>query len=646
MKNNLTNLISPIKINSLELKNRAVMPAMGTAYANNDGTINDRLITYLARRAAGGAGLITTEVFAVDKRGKGFPAEAGIWDDSFIPDLTRLTEAVHKEGAAIAVQLHHAGRETAEGIAGAMPEGPSPLPSVMLRQPVEEMSTDRIKEVVTSFGESARRAEESGFDAVEVHGAHGYLLCQFLSPFSNQRTDQYGGSDENRARFVIEVIEKVRQSVSPGFPVIVRISADEMIREGYTIDFSKWLAPRLVKAGADALHVSLGVYSTPGGLSIAAMDVEPGFNLFRAKEIKEIVDVPVIGVGRIHDPRIAEKALAAGEADLISFGRQHLTDPGFINKALENRYEDIRFCIACNQGCIERLMFEFKPTTCVFNPECGEEYNYDLSPSPEPKDVWIAGAGPAGLSAAQYAALKGHRVRIFEASERAGGQLISASAPPNKEVLESWLQWILRQLEKAGIKPEYNTPLTAEMAAEGKPDVVIYAAGSIPTLPPIPGLDKADTLDARDILLGKTKVNPGKTVILGAGYVGMETADYLVDKGSDVTILEQSKFPPVSNMTSHGYFLHRRLKKGGAVLELGAEIKSVENGRITYSKDNNETVELQADSIVTALGATADSELADALETNGVAAIRIGDAKKPGRFLEAIHGGARAALKI
>ena len=407
----LEHLFSPVTINGMTLKNRAVMPAMGTGYGNADGTVSDRLAAYLARRAKGGTGLIITEVCAVDPRGKGFPNEIGAWNDAFIPGLTGLTEAIHRKSGKIALQLHHAGRETFEQAAGGIPEAPSAIPSAVLGQPCEAMDRERIAAVIEAFARAAARARKAGFDAVEIHGAHGYLLNQFLSPFSNQRTDEYGGSEENRSRFVLAIIAAVRKEAGRDFPVIIRISADEMIRGGYDLAFMQRLAPRLVAAGIDAIHCSVGVFSTPGTMSIASMDTEPGFNLFRARAIKEAVNVPVIGVGRINDPELAEKAIAAGDADLISFGRQHLTDPDFIAKAEAGDFGEIRRCVACNQGCIERLSFEMKSATCTFNPSCGREYQGAPALVAGKKRLWVIGAGPAGLSAALAAA-------IFRAWER------------------------------------------------------------------------------------------------------------------------------------------------------------------------------------------------------------------------------------
>ncbi|MCJ7745997.1 MAG: NAD(P)-binding protein, partial [Actinobacteria bacterium] len=422
MATELKNLFSPVRINSLELENRAVMPAMGTGYGDTDGSVTERLVAYLVRRARGGAGLIITEICAVDPRGKGIPTEIGAWSDELIPSLKLIPDAIHAAGGRVALQLHHAGRETFESFAGAQPEAPSPLPSPTMMQPCKEMSADRIAEVTEAYARAAGRAREAGFDAVEVHGAHGYLIEQFLSPLSNQRQDEYGGTDENRVRFAIEIIEAVRKSVGPDFPVLVRVSADELARGGYELPFMEWLAPRLVAAGADAIHASVGVASTPGHYSIASMDTEAGFNLHRARAIKQVVDVPVIGVGRINDPRLADEAIGRGDADLISFGRQHLTDPDFIAKARRGDFDRIRWCLACNQGCIERLAFEIKPITCTINPECGEEYK-GAPEAGASRRVWVVGAGPAGLSAAMSALERGHSVEVFERDSEPGGQL-------------------------------------------------------------------------------------------------------------------------------------------------------------------------------------------------------------------------------
>lgn len=637
-------LFEPITINGMTLANRTVMPAIATGYGNTDGTVTERLAAYLARRARGGTGLIISEACAVTPRGKGFPNEIGAWSDDLIPSLAKIPEAIHREGGRTALQLHHAGRESFEAAAGGKPESPSGIPSVILGQPCEAMSLERVAVVIDAYAKAAGRAKTAGFDAVEIHGAHGYLITQFLSPFSNQRTDAYGGSEENRMRFALEIAEAVRKEVGPDFPVLIRVSTDELIRGGYDLEFMKRLAPRLVAAGVNAIHASVGVYSTPGNLSIASMDTDAGFNLFRARALKEVVKVPVIGVGRITDPHLAEDALARGDADLISFGRQHLTDPDFVNKVKAGRFDDIRQCVSCNQGCIERLSFEMKSTTCTFNPEVGREYK-GAPPKADPaKKIWVVGAGPAGLSAALAAMGRGHAVQVFEKEAEPGGQLQSATRPPHKKVFWTWIDWAIRQLANGKVNIQFGREVTRELLDQHKPDAVILAAGAYPSTPNIPGIKGSNVFDARDVLTEKAAVS-GPVVILGAGYVGMETADFLEARGVPCTIVEMQPRYPVGKHTAHGFFLHKRIKEGGGTIIVSARVTKIEEGSVSFKKDEEEKT-LPAASVITAMGAKPDNALEEILKGMGIPCLTVGDAKSPRRLLEAIHEGDHAGRTV
>ncbi|MFW6081089.1 MAG: NADH:flavin oxidoreductase, partial [Desulfosalsimonas sp.] len=369
--NELSALFSPITVRNTQIPNRAVLPPMGTGLCEKGGKVNDALLAYIKRQARGGAGLLISEITAVHPTGMVSPRQIGAWDDDFIPGLEKLAAAMRSFGGRAAMQLHHAGRESLYMIKKQKAMGPSPVPSLVYGQAPRQMTKDDINEIVSAFGAAAGRARKAGFDAVEIHGAHGYLLTQFMSALSNHRTDEYGGGFENRARFVIEVVREVRKNAGEDFPVVLRISAEEYIKNGYTVDDILGIMPELTDAGVDVIHASVGTHGSPAGITSAPPMFETGFNVWRAEKIKKTAGVPVIAVGRFNDPRPANEVIAEGAADFVAFGRQHLCDPDFLQKARENRYDDIRRCIACNQGCIEREMFEGKSVRCAINPETG-----------------------------------------------------------------------------------------------------------------------------------------------------------------------------------------------------------------------------------------------------------------------------------
>jgi 2,4-dienoyl-CoA reductase-like NADH-dependent reductase (Old Yellow Enzyme family) len=439
-----------VLIGGVQLRNRAVMPAMGTAYATPQGQVSERLKAYHRRRAEGGVGLIIIEVCAVHPSGKALPAELGIYEDSFIPGLSDLAATIRKAGAGAAAQLHHAGRETLTPVIGEQPVAPSPIASRAMGEVPRELSEEEIAELVRCFGAAARRARDAGFDAVEVHGAHGYLVNQFLSPYSNLREDAYGGDDAGRFRFAREIVREIKKEAGRDFPVIFRFSSSEEARGGYDLEYILPLLPLLQEDGVDAFHVSCGIYDSPGNPTSPGLHHPAGINVERSARVKETVDRPVIVVGKIHDPRMAEEVLQAGKADLVAFGRQHLTDPDFLAKAARGRYDDIRVCLSCNQGCIERLSLEFKSAACVINPLCGRELKEEITKDAAGGPFLVVGAGPAGLQAAMTIAEAGAVVRICEREEEAGGQLRPASRPPGKEPYAEWVEWSLRRLHSLG----------------------------------------------------------------------------------------------------------------------------------------------------------------------------------------------------
>ncbi len=629
----------------MELPNRVVMPPMGTNLGNPDGTVSEANVAYMKRRAAGGAGLIITEITLVHPSGSVIPNQLGIYDDRFIPGLKKISGMIHAAGSKAALQLHHAGRESLFLLKEGKAIAPSAIRSLVYGLTPRAMSIEEIQEIITAFGAAAARAREAGFDAVEVHGAHGYLLGQFLSALSNKRDDQYGGNFINRSRFIIEVLEQVRRKVGPDFPISLRLSVEECIKDGYTFEDIQPILPSLVEAGADLLHASLGTHGSPAGITSAPSEYQPGFNVWRAKKLKEAVSLPVIAVGRFTDPSLANEVIARGEADLVAFGRQHLVDPDFLIKAREGRPEDIRKCIACNQGCIERLLLGEGKIRCALNPETGQELIYPQGPAGVHRRVWVIGSGPGGLTAAYEAARLGHEVTLYEKEKETGGQLRFASQIPFKDHYGVWASWLTSQAKKRGVNIRTGIEVTETMISESNPDVVILASGGEQITPDIPGIDLPLVCNALQ-LLGGAVPSGRKAVVIGGGLIGMETADYLCQKGTQVTLVEVLKRSPVQKITSHGYMLHTRLKEAGCRLLFDTSVKKIEESSVTVVTDDKEQILSPVDQVIIAVGLKPNSKLREILQTKKIRHFIIGDAVHSRRIIEATEEGARAAWNI
>lgn len=641
----LKHLLSPITIKKTEIPNRVVMPPMGTGLCNPDGTVNDAILAYMNRQASSGAGLIISEIAAVHPTGLVSPFEIGAYDDKFIPGLKQFAEAAHAGGGKAVMQLHHGGRESGYLLKKGKAIGPSAIPSLVYRQEPREMTLDDIQEVITSFGTAAVRAMEAGFDGVEIHGAHGYLLTQFLSAISNQRQDQYGGSFENRARFMLEVLREVRTQLGEDTPVLLRISAEEFIKNGYTVEDVQIIMPQLVEAGADVIHASIGTHGSPGGITSAPPQYDTGFNVWRAKKLKDTVSVPVIAVGRFNDPQAADDVIAGGDADFVAFGRQQLCDPDYLAKAREGHNQDIRICIACNQGCIEREMLEAKSVRCAINPETGQELVYPHKPASISKNVWVVGAGPAGLTAAFEANRLDHQVMLFEKEPVLGGNLLYACKAPHKQIYGDWIQWLIDQVKKAGIEIQTNTCVTDQMLDEATPDAVIVATGGKKIVPPIQGIEMPIVCDAWQIL-GET-VTPQKNIaVIGGGLIGMETATFLTARGSTVTLIEQLPRSPVTKFTSHGYGLHKLLRESDCSFMFGTTLKSIGDDSLTVITGDEENTLSSLDQVVLAVGMKSREDLKNKLKEKAIPHTIVGDALQVRRIMEATEEGARAAWEL
>ena len=632
-------------IKTMELPNRAVMPPMGTNLGNADGTVSEANLAYLKRRARGGPGLIITEISAVHPSGVAINSELGAYDDRFIPGLKKLADVAHAAGCKVALQLHHAGRESLYLLKEGKAIAPSPIRSLVFGLTPREITRDEIQEIIAAFGAAAFRARQAGFDAVEVHGAHGYLLTQFLSSLCNQREDEYGGNLSNRSRFMIEILQEVRRRVGSDFPISLRISTEECIKGGYSVEDMQSILPNLVRAGADLIHASLGTHGSPGGITSAPVEYEPGFNAWRAKKVKEVVDVPVIAVGRFSDPALADEVIGRGEADLIAFGRQFLADPDFLVKTREGRPQEIRKCIACNQGCIERLILGEGKIRCAINPETGQETIYPQGPAAVPRKVWVVGAGPAGLTAAYEAARLGHQVTLFEKEKNLGGQLLFACVPPFKGIYGEWIFWLASQVKKIGATILTGTQVTDRMIEEGNPDVVILAMGGEKIIPAIEGIDLLLVGDAWQILSGEVAPK-SHAVVVGGGLIGMETADFLSQKGTQVTLVEALKRSPVLKITSHGYMLHTRLRDKNCKLLFNTVVKRIAEGSVTILSGGEEQTLSPVDQVIIAVGLKPRDDWQQILQARGIRHWVIGDACQPRRIIEATEEGAKAAWSL
>lgn len=635
-------LFTTIKIGNLEISNRFVVPPMITNFCNPNGTTTERYIAYHEARAKGGWGLIITEATAVDPRGRGFQQEAGLWNDQQIESHQRLTERIHKYNSKIFAQIFHAGRQTSKKVIGMQPVAPSPIPCPMKKEIPHELTIDEIKDIVEKYGDAALRAKKAGYDGVEIHGSHGYLVAEFISSFSNKRTDRYGGCLANRLRFPLEIIENVRKKVGPDFPVGIRISADEFVPGGNTIVDARAIAARLEQAGVDVIHVSGGNYASTDRF-IPPAAVEHGNLTSLAAEIKKVVSIPVITVSRINDLLIAESILVAGIADFTAMGRASLADPELPNKTAEGKYDEIVTCIGCTQGCLKRL-FEDVSLQCLVNPALGRERELEVKPADVKKKVVIAGGGPAGMEAAIVAAQAGHEVHLFEKDSRLGGQFYIGSIPPSKGEISKFINWQINQLQKWNVNVHLKTEVTVNLVKEQHPDAVIVATGGKPLIPDIPGVNNPNVVNAFDVLEGKADVDD-RVLVIGGGQVGAETASHLGTYGRQVTIVEALSGIARDCEPLPKLYLLKDLEDKKVTLFVNTTVKRILPNGVVVTKDNEEFI-IPADTVVLAVGAQPINELAAQLEKESFPVKTIGDAVRIRQAVEAIDEGYLAGLNV
>jgi len=641
-KEGLKLLFTPVKIGQMKLKNRLVMPPMGTRYSAFGGWVTERLIQYYVERARGGVGLIIVENAGVTLTGRGSHHTLGIYDDRLIPGLRKLSYAVQEAGAKVAIQLAHSGAGATSAVMGVQPVAPSPIPRFQGEVP-RELSIDEIEDLIKAFAHAARRAKEAGFNAVELHMAHGYLLNQFLSPLTNKRTDKYGGDITGRARFALEVLQRVKETVGDEFPVLCRLSADEFVKGGLTLEESRIIAKMLEDAGADAIDVTGGIAET-FYMSAPPMALPAGCLVHLAEGIKEAVSVPVIAVGKIRDPLLAERILREEKADLVAVGRGLIADPEFPTKAVEGRFDDIRPCISCNRPECHGRLSRGLDLNCLVNPAVGRETTFRLRPAERPRKILVAGGGPAGMEAARIAALRGHQVILCEKSDQLGGQFILAAVPPHKEEISKFTGYLIRQLNRLGVEIRLNCAVSAGMVEEMRPDAVIAATGAVPLIPEIDGA-RANAVTAWDVLAGKVMVG-SEVVVVGGGDIGCEVGEYLARQGRQVTILEMLPEAAPELVWWTRKLLFDRLAAYGVQVLTKARVVAIEKDRVVYDRDGITNNLEWIDTVVLAVGAVPNNELVAELRDRGMEVYPVGDCVEPRTGVEAIREGFEVAFAL
>jgi 2,4-dienoyl-CoA reductase (NADPH2) len=653
-------LFSPINVNKTVVKNRISYPSLGLLYSY-DGTLNDKYINFFVERAKGGAGIVTVGPVGFNFVGSGnFCLQ--IDSDETIPKFANLTALIKREGARAWIQLFHAGAYSfSKAMGGPDPIAPSPVYSNYSKLVPREMTTEDIKETQDAFVKAAVRAKEAGFDGVEIIASAGYLITQFLSPLRNLRTDRYGGSFENRTRFAREIIEEMRIRLGSDYPISIRMAGNDFVEGSNTSNETPEIAKVYEQAGVDLISVTGGWHEA--FIPQLPMDAPRSVFSYLSLNIKRAVSVPVIASNRITDPCTAEQLIGDGFCDMVNLGRVLIADPYWPLKAEEGRVNEIRPCVACNQGCMDSL-FNGQPVYCLANAQAGFEGIRNIVRTKNPKKIMVIGAGPAGLEAAVRAAEAGHLVDMYEKSDAIGGQLRIASAPPHKHELREFVNYYCALLDRHGIQPHLGHEVSIEFIKNEKPDYIIAAEGAEPMVPPIKGLDGPDVYSAWDVLANDPQLGSNIAVI-GGGAVGLETAMFLAAKGTltpealhflfiykaesidrlrelctkgnkKVTIFEMLIKPGKDVGRSTRWVLIGNVTRYGVTIIPGAKVMSVDHGLVIFER-RGKIGSMQFDNVINAVGSKPVRKIADALESTGIPYKVIGDSVKPAQIDKAIH---------